>query len=94
MATLNGARGQGRADCGELAVGRKADLIAIDLRRPHLMPVHDLPALLVYSAQGADVVMTMVDGSILYDHGTFTTIDMDELRHDLDMSIARLFKTG
>jgi 5-methylthioadenosine/S-adenosylhomocysteine deaminase len=94
MATLNGARGQGRADCGELAVGRKADLIAIDLGRPHLMPVHDLAALLVYSAQGADVVMTMVDGSILYDHGTFTTIDMDELRRDLDVSTSRLFKTG
>jgi len=86
MATLNGARAQGRSDCGELAVGKKADLIALDLQKPHLMPMHDLTALLVYSAQASDVVMTMVDGSILYEHGTCMKIDLDEVLHDLDAS--------
>jgi len=94
MATRNGARAQGRTDCGELAVGKKADLIAIDLQKPHLMPSHDLTALLVYSAQASDVVMTMVDGKILYEHGTYMNIDLDSVLNDLDESMARLFKTA
>ena len=92
MATLNGARAQGRPDCGELAVGKKADLIAIDLRQPHLMPSHDVTALLVYSAQASDVAMTMVDGKILYERGAWLTIDREQVLRDLDASTARLFK--
>ena len=92
MATLNGARAQGRPDCGELAVGKKADLIAIDLRQPHLMPAHDVTALLVYSAQASDVAMTMVDGKILYERGAWLTIDREQILRDLDASTARLFK--
>jgi 5-methylthioadenosine/S-adenosylhomocysteine deaminase len=94
MATRNGARAQGRTDCGELAVGKKADLIAIDMQKPHLMPMHDVTALLVYSAQASDVAMTMVDGAILYEHGTYMNIDPDSVLHDLDESVARLFKTA
>jgi 5-methylthioadenosine/S-adenosylhomocysteine deaminase len=58
------------------------------------MPMHDMTALLVYSAQASDVVMTMVDGSILYEHGTYLNIDLDRVLHDLDASVARLFKTA
>ncbi|OHD19352.1 MAG: hypothetical protein A2Y38_04010 [Spirochaetes bacterium GWB1_59_5] len=94
MATLNGAKAQGRSDCGELAVGKKADLIALDLQKPHLMPVHDITALLVYSAQASDVAMTMVDGAILYEHGTYLNIDLDKVLSDLDESVARIFKTA
>jgi len=92
MATLNGARAQGRSDCGELAVGKKADLIALDLRKPHLMPVHDMVALLVYSAQASDVSMTMVDGTILYENGTYLSIDLDKVVHDIAESMKRLFQ--
>jgi len=91
MATRNGALAQGRTDCGELAVGFKADLIALDLRKPHLMPAHDIPALLVYSAQASDVTMTMVDGRILYENGTCMTIDLDQVLSDIDESVRRLF---
>jgi len=94
MATRNGAKAQGRSDCGELAVGKKADLIAIDLQKPHLMPVHDIKALLVYSAQASDVVMTIVDGRILYEHGKYLTIDKASVLDDLDTSVARLFGTA
>ncbi len=93
MATRNGARAQGRADCGELAVGRKADLIALDMQKPHLMPLHDVKALLVYSAQASDVDLTMVDGKILYEHGEYLTIDKARVLDDLAASVARLFRT-
>lgn len=91
MATRNGALAQGRADCGALAVGMRADVVALNLDRPHLMPNHDTAALLVYAAQGSDVCMTMVDGRILYDNGAFTTIDAERVMHDLKASCARLF---
>lgn len=93
MATRNGAIAQGRSDCGELAVGKKADLIALDMHKAHLMPAHDIPALLVYAAQASDVDMTMVDGKILYEHGNYLTIDTDSVFNDLEASVARLFGT-
>lgn len=91
MATCNGAAGQGRPDCGSLAAGMKADLIAINLDAPHLMPDHDSASLLVYAAQASDVVMTMVDGCVLYDHGEFLTIDRERVRYDLQQTLGSLF---
>ncbi len=91
MAIPNGAAAQGRPECGELAVGKKADIAAINLDKPHLMPVHDVTSLLVYSAQGSDVDLTMVDGKILYDCGEFLTIDEDQVKFDLKKSMERLF---
>ncbi len=91
MATIDGAVSQGRGDCGKLAVGMKADIVAIDLDAPHLMPNHDLLSLLVYSAQASDVAMTMVDGKILYEHKEFLTIDKDRVRYDLRKTLDDLF---
>lgn len=91
MATAAGAKAQGRADCGALEVGKKADVTAINLNAPHLMPLHDVPSLLVYSAQASDVALTMVDGKILFDNGCYTTIDAERVRFDLERSMARLF---
>ena len=91
MATKNGAAAQGRADGGELAVGKKADIIAVNLDAPHMMPAHDIPALLVYSAQASDVAMTMVNGKILYENGAFLTIDFDKVKFDLAQAVERLF---
>jgi len=91
MVTIHGARAQGRNNCGALKVGSRADVVAIDLDKPHLMPIHDIPALLVYTTQGSDVAMTMVDGKILFDRGEYPTIDTERVRYDLDKSIARLF---
>lgn len=79
MATENGAKLQGRLDTGSLEVGKKADIIAIDLDKPHLVPDWDTLALVVYSAQAADVVMTMVDGRILYENGEFLTLDRERI---------------
>ena len=92
MATRNGARLQGRNDTGVLEVGKKADIIAIDLNRPHLCPNVDPLALMTYSAQGSDVVMTMVDGRILYENGEFLTLDADRILHDARACVARLYR--
>lgn len=78
-ATRAGALGQGREDCGRLAVGCKADLIALDTDRIHMHPIHNLANNLVYSADGRDVVLTMVDGKVVYRDGQFLTIDIERV---------------
>lgn len=79
MAGVNGATAQGRLDCGSIQVGNRADLVVVDFKRPHLQPVHDPVANLLYSARSTDIVMTMVDGRILYKDGEFLTIDIEKV---------------
>ena len=80
MATVCGARAQGRAaECGMLKEGMDADIILVDFSAPHLMPCHNVPSGLVFSAKGGDVAMTMVRGQILYRNGQFPTMDMNKV---------------
>ena len=90
MATVNGARLQGRIDTGVLAAGNKADIVALDTDRPHLVPAIDPISNLVYSAQGADVVMTMVDGRVLYENGAYLTLDRDRILFEARQAARRL----
>ena len=84
MATVNGARCQGREDeCGQIAVGMDADLILLDFTQPHLIPCHNVLSSLAYSASGHDVIMTMVRGNILYAAGRYGTIDMNAVVREL-----------
>ncbi|MBR0481656.1 MAG: amidohydrolase [Firmicutes bacterium] len=80
MATINGYKALHRNDCGELAEGKRADIVAIDMDKPHLLPDANTLALLVYSVQGSDVCMTMVDGKVLYENGEYTTIDAQKCK--------------
>lgn len=91
MATANGAKLQGRDDTGALEVGKKADIIAFDLNRPHLYPNLEPLALLCYSAQGADVCMTMVDGRIIYENGEFLTLDKDRIMYEAKKTVEKLY---
>jgi len=86
MATINGALGQGRPDTGSLEVGKKADIVALNLDAPHLVPDNDTLALVTYSAQASDVCMTMVDGKVLYKDGEFLTMDRDKIFHEFEKS--------
>jgi 5-methylthioadenosine/S-adenosylhomocysteine deaminase len=84
MATIDGARAIGMENqIGSLEVGKKADIIAVQLRHPHLTPImrgkyFNLHHNLVYAAQSADVKMTMVNGRILVDRGILLTADLQE----------------
>lgn len=91
MATLNGAKLQGRENCGEIKLGNKADIIAIDLNAPHLFPALDKKALITYSAQSSDVCMTMVDGKILYENGEYKTIDAEKVYFDVNKALKVLY---
>ena len=91
MATVCGAKAQGRTDCGMLKEGMDADIILVDFSAPHLMPCHNVPAGLVFSAKGGDVAMTMVRGKILYQNGKFPTIDLNAVVSEImEYAIPRL----
>ena len=91
MATKNGAKALGLADSGELKVGNAADLCVVDLDKPHLTPALDLANLVVHSMHASDVVLTMVDGEILYERGQFMTLNQERVEFDFRCAVRRLF---
>ena len=66
-----------------LKVGMDADIALVDFTAPHLMPCHNIPSGLVFSAKGGDVSLTMVRGKILYQNGKFPTMDMQAVVAEL-----------
>lgn len=91
-ATLGGARSQGRNDCGVLQVGGKADLIVLDIHQPHMKPVHSLVNNVVYSSSGSDVILTMVDGKVLYKNGEYLTIDIEKTMAEAEKATENILK--
>jgi 5-methylthioadenosine/S-adenosylhomocysteine deaminase len=76
MATINGAKALGlEKKVGSLEVGKKADIVLIDFSKPHLTPLHDVYASIVYSAHGSDVDTVIVDGRILMEDRQVKTLD-------------------
>jgi 5-methylthioadenosine/S-adenosylhomocysteine deaminase len=76
MATVNAAKALGLAEnVGSLQVGKKADIVLIDLEKPHLKPLHDIYATIAYSARGSDVDTVIVDGKVLMENRQVKTLD-------------------
>jgi 5-methylthioadenosine/S-adenosylhomocysteine deaminase len=93
MATINGAKALGLDErIGSLEVGKQADIVMLDAARPHLAPRHDPIALLVYSAQAADVCTVMVDGRILLDDHVLQTLDEPALLAEATQQTRRLLR--
>ena len=55
-------------DAGEIAVGRLADLVLVDLRNPMMVPCHNLVSNLVYAADSACIDTVICDGKILMEN--------------------------
>ncbi|MBI3517195.1 MAG: amidohydrolase family protein, partial [Proteobacteria bacterium] len=92
MATIEGARAMGMEDdIGSLAVGKKADLVALDFRRVHLTPAHDPLGTLTHVAHGRDVALVMVDGEVIVQDGRPTRADVDQIRRDGAAAAAALW---
>jgi 5-methylthioadenosine/S-adenosylhomocysteine deaminase len=83
MATSNGAAAAMWPDAGTLKVGGKADVIAVDLLQPHLMPAYNVLNNLVYCASGQDVVTTIVAGRLLMENRKVTTLDEAKVLNEL-----------
>jgi len=78
MATLDGAVVLGREDeIGSLLPGKRADIIIVDIRKPHLTPMYNPFSHLVYAASGADVRTSIIDGKIVMKDRRILTMDVD-----------------
>ncbi|MDO5738063.1 MAG: amidohydrolase [Eubacteriales bacterium] len=91
--TENGARAQRRSNCAKLLAGYKADLAILDISKPHYYPQDNLLAHLVYSAQGADVTHTFVDGDLLYQNGHYKYFDIDLVKRQVSRLYREKIKT-
>ncbi|MFV1989556.1 MAG: amidohydrolase family protein [Acidimicrobiales bacterium] len=84
MATINGARALGIEDeTGSLEVGKKADFIVIDTDKPHLTPVWNPVATVVFAAQGGDVDTVVIDGRIIMAGREMQTMDETAILEDV-----------
>jgi 5-methylthioadenosine/S-adenosylhomocysteine deaminase len=80
MATINGAKALHWDNAiGTLEVGKKADIILVDLDKPHFAPWNNSVSDLVYSAQGSDVKITIVNGKVLMKDYEILTMDSEKI---------------
>jgi 5-methylthioadenosine/S-adenosylhomocysteine deaminase len=93
MATIDGAKALGlEKTVGTLEAGKKADIILLDFKKPHLTPVHDPYANIVYSAHGSDVDTVIVDGKVLMENRKVKTLDEEEVMLKAQKTATNLLK--
>lgn len=90
MLTKNGAYAQGRVNCGKIAEGYCADLVMLDFEKIYILPVYNPADSFLYSADAASVILTMVDGKILYENGEFQSIDIEKVKYQF-MEVVRTY---
>ncbi len=84
MATMGGARALGLdRDLGSIEVGKLADLVAVDLDRPHVQPVHDPVSALLYAAGRGDVTDVWVEGRHVVASGRTSLVEPERASADL-----------
>ena len=79
-------------EMGTLEEGKRANLILVDQDNVHVVPSENTAANLVYSAEAGDVVMTMVNGEILYEDGHLTRIDEEKVRAEAVRQRKKVFR--
>lgn len=95
MATIGGAKAVGMEDkIGSIEVGKKADLVLLNLFNFHTFPSYDVDPIsrIVYSATRADVETTIIDGEIVMERGLLKTVDKEVVLNEANRSIKRLLK--
>ena len=92
-ATSGGARLLGIDDkTGSLEAGKQADIIIVDLGKPHAWPLYNLYSLIVYSLKASDVESVIVDGRLLMENQRLLTIDEKSLYREVKELSTRITK--
>ena len=90
MATVGSAHCMGLENADVIDVGKTADLIVIDLHRPNMQPINDIKKNIVYSGSKENVLMTMINGKILYDNREFVGVDTEKIYYNAQRIIDRI----
>jgi 5-methylthioadenosine/S-adenosylhomocysteine deaminase len=94
LATLGGARVLNlEKEIGSLEVGKKADVIVVDLNRANAVPLYDYYAALTYSIKGCDVDTSIIDGRIIMRHRRVLTLNEDQIFQKAREFRARIFSS-
>jgi 5-methylthioadenosine/S-adenosylhomocysteine deaminase len=92
MATVNGAQAIGLEDqIGSLTIGKRADIVIVDLRKPHLIPIFDPISNLVYASNGQDVSTVIIDGEIIMENRVVTTLNENEILDQVSKRVERFY---
>lgn len=93
MACRGGANAMGLgATVGAIEVGRKADLVLVDLRSPFVAPVHRLASALVFNVTPRDVRHVIVDGNFVVRDSVLTQCDEQQVLAAAEVACDRLFR--
>ena len=91
MATIDGARALGLDnEIGSLEVGKRADVIVVDLNQLHSSPKQDVISSLVYSAQPSDVRVTIINGRVVMRDGELLSLNEDSVMADANSEASAL----
>ena len=93
MATINGARAMGlENEIGSIEIGKRADVIVVDLNESHSTPAADVVSALVYSANASDVRASVIDGRIVMRDRKLMTLNEATVIEDANREAAALFE--
>jgi 5-methylthioadenosine/S-adenosylhomocysteine deaminase len=93
MATVNGAKSLlWENEIGTIEAGKKADIILIDMDKPHLYPIHDIISSLAYTVQGSDVDTVIVNGKVIMEKREMKTMDVEKIKYNAEKSAESLIK--
>lgn len=94
MATTGGAEVLGLGnDIGNIKVGKKADLIIVDLNKPHVIPLYNYYSQLVYAVNGADVTGSIINGRVVMKDGKLLTINESMVMREVQVIAKKIIKS-
>ncbi len=89
MATIEGAKVLGLGNItGSLEKGKKADLIVIDTRKPHLTPMYNVYSHLVYAVGGSDVTASVINGRVVMEERKPMQLDPEKIMSEVKRFVA------
>ena len=93
MATIDGARAMGlNKEIGSIEVGKRGDLIVVDVSQLHAAPTGDVVSALVYSAQASDVRATIIDGQVVMRERELMTLNEPAVIENANREAEALFE--
>ncbi|WP_028992309.1 amidohydrolase [Thermoanaerobacter thermocopriae] len=85
MATINGAKALlWDKEIGSIKVGKKADIVIIDIDKPHFYPHNSLISALAYTAQASDVDTVIINGKIIMENREIKTVDVERVIYNVE----------
>ncbi|MDY7031585.1 MAG: amidohydrolase [Thermodesulfobacteriota bacterium] len=78
---------------GRLEIGKKADIIIIDMNKPHLTPLYNIYSHLVYAVSGADVITTIINGKLIMKDRKVLAIDEESVKREVNRIAGKIKKS-